>query len=282
MTAGETTAGETAAFDVSPHIDAVTTAVREASVRSLSWYRRLDAVDNKLADGGGFDPVTEADRAVERALRDELSAMFPDHAILGEEYGLTGHGPLRWTIDPIDGTRAFITGQPMWGTLLGFQVADDPVAGWLHVPALDETFVGHRGGPCRMATRGEDGRVWADVSVSGTTSLDDATVLCTDPAMFAPGVEADSFAAVVERAKLVRYAGDCVNYALVAMGLADQVIENGLAAYDIVPLIPIIEAAGGLVTDLDGNRPMEGGFVVASATEALHGETLEVLAPVRR
>lgn len=262
-----------AAFDLAPHLDELDQVVREASRLSLSWYRRLDRIDNKRADLGGFDPVTEADRAVEQALREELNRLFPGHAVLGEEFGLTGDGPLRWTIDPIDGTRAFITGQPMWGTLLGFQVDDDPVAGWLHIPVLDETLAGRRGHRCRFGHEG----TWSTVGVSDTTSLSDAVVLCTHPSMFAPGTEADRFATVAETAKMVRYSGDCVNYGLLAMGLADQVVENGLAAYDIVPLIPIIESAGGVVTDLEGNRPLNGGYVVASATETLHAETLRIL-----
>jgi myo-inositol-1(or 4)-monophosphatase len=260
-----------AEFDIGPHVDAVTDMVRAASTRSLDWYRRLDRIDNKDADG--FDPVTAADRAVEEDLRSRLAERFPDHAIMGEEFGLTGEGPFRWTIDPIDGTRAFITGQPMWGTLLGFQVGDEPVAGWLHVPVLGETYVGHQS--CRFMTAEET----REVAVSTTTELGDAVVLCTHPDMFAPGEQADAFGRVAETAKMVRYSGDCVNYGLLAMGLADSVIENGLAAYDIIPLIPIVRAAGGIVTDLEGNTPMEGGYVVASATEELHRQTLAMLRP---
>ena len=256
-------------FEIDAHIDDVTGLVRRASDLSLQWYRSLDRIDNK--EIVGFDPVTEADRAVETELRRELERRFPDHQILGEEFGVTGSGRHRWTIDPIDGTRAFITGQPMWGTLLGFQVDDRPVAGWMHVPALRETFVGH--GSCRLITvEGERA-----VGVSGRERLEDAVVLCTHPEMFEPGPDAEAFARVVDRVRMVRYSGDCLNYGLLAMGLADSVIENGLAPYDIVPLIPIVEGAGGIVTDLDGNLPLEGGFVVASATEALHRATLDLL-----
>lgn len=261
-----------AAFDIGPHLDEVTDLVRSASNLSLRWYRRLDragSIANK--DAGGYDPVTEADRAVEQALRDRLAERFPDHAIFGEEFGRTGSGPYRWTIDPIDGTRAFVTGQPMWGTLVGFEIDGRPVAGWMHLPTLGETFVGHR--CCRFIADGET----RTLAVSDTTSLADAVVLCTDPAMFAPGPQADRFAELVGRVRMVRYAGDCVNYGLLAMGLVDSVVENGLAPYDIVPLIPIVEAAGGIVTDLDGEPPLEGGYVVASATRELHDETLALL-----
>lgn len=261
-----------ASFDIGVHVAEVSAIVRTASAKSLAWYRRLDraeSIDNKAA--AGFDPVTEADRAVEAELREQLGTRFPDHAIMGEEFGLTGSGRYRWTIDPIDGTRAFITGQPMWGTLLGFQVDDEPVAGWMHVPVLDETYVGHRQTQLMTAT---ETRV---VTVSDTTELSDAVVLCTHPTMFAPGAQADAFARVADAAKMVRYSGDCVNYGLLAMGLVDSVVENGLASYDIIPLIPIVTAAGGVVSDLAGGVPIEGGYVVASATEALHTKTLDLL-----
>ncbi len=257
-------------FDVTPHLDAVTEVVRRAGDQSLRWYRSLDRIDNKREVG--FDPVTEADRAVEAEIRRELEARFPDHQILGEEFGISGAGEQRWTIDPIDGTRAFITGQPMWGTLLGFQDQGRPVAGWMHIPVLGETYIGH--GSCRLRTsEGE-----RTVGVRAVDRLDEAVVLCTHPDMFAPGPEADGWNRVANEARMVRYSGDCVNYGLVAMGLADAVVENGLASYDIVPLIPIIESAGGIVTDRDGNPPLDGGFVVAAGTPELHQAILDRLA----
>lgn len=263
----EATANEP--FDVAAHLDAVTDLVRRAGDLSLRWYRDLDTIDNK--NEVGFDPVTEADRAVEAELRTALEARFAGHEILGEEFGRTGGGPYRWTIDPIDGTRAFIIGQPMWGTLLGFQVEDRPVAGWLHQPVLGETLVGH--GSCRLHTATGA----REVKVSGTERLEEAVVLCTHPDMFTAGEQEAAFGRVAARARMVRYSGDCLNYGLVAMGLADAVVENGLAAYDIVPLIPIVEAAGGVVTDLEGHPPLAGGYVVAAATAALHEAILAEL-----
>ncbi|MGH1493289.1 MAG: inositol monophosphatase family protein [Acidimicrobiales bacterium] len=259
-----------ATFDIAAHLDEVADMVRSASVLSLEWYRQIDnRIDNKAS--AGFDPVTEADRAVESDLRRRLSERFPGHAILGEEFGTTGGGRYRWIIDPIDGTRAFITGQPMWGTLLGFQDEGRPVAGWMHVPPLNESYVGHT--ECSFITA--DAR--RTVTVSGTTALAEATLLCTHPTMFAAGWEAAAFAELADQVKLVRYSGDCLNYGLLAMGLADLVVENQLANYDILPLIPIIESAGGIVTDLDGKLPVDGGFVVAAATGELHDAALGML-----
>lgn len=257
-------------LDVAACLDEVTEMVRASSAGSLQWYRRLDRIDNKST--AGFDPVTEADRAVESQLRAMLGDRFPGHAILGEEFGLSGRGRYRWVIDPIDGTRAFITGQPMWGTLLGLQDRGVPVAGWMHLPVLDETYIGHR--HCRFRADGAT----TTINVSATEELAEAIVLCTHPSMFASGPEAERFASLAAAVKMVRYSGDCVNYGLLAMGLADLVVENGLAEYDIVPLIPIVESAGGVVTDLAGRPPVDGGYVVAAATPALHAAALACLA----
>lgn len=257
-------------FDVDEHRDVVTTLVRAASRRSLDWFRQPMTIENK--ETNGFDPVTAADRAVEDEIRAELAARFDGHAILGEERGETGSSRYRWVIDPIDGTRAFISGQPMWGTLVGLQIEGEPVAGWMHLPVTDETHVATpaRGSLHRLGTEIEP-------RVSSTTDLADAILLCTHPDMFAPGAELAGFTALAEACRLVRYSGDCANYGLLAAGHADLVVENGLAPYDIVPLVPIVEAAGGLITNLDGAPPVDGGFVVAAATPELHAAALALL-----
>lgn len=268
-------------FNIDTHAAAVTTLVRNASRRSLAWYRRTIEVDNKLADG--YDPVTEADRVVEDEIRDGLGRLFPDHAILGEERGETGSGPYRWTIDPIDGTRAFVIGQPMWGTLVGLQARGVPVAGWMHQPVLDETHVATPAGG-RLFFGDPDaldgGRQGSSVTLRArpTTELDEAVMVCTHPEMFAPGPEAEAFARLDTAVRMTRYSGDCANYGLLAAGHVDLVVENGLAPYDIVPLIPIVQAAGGVITDLAGDLPLDGGYVVAAATPELHAAAVAVLA----
>ncbi len=287
-------------FNLEPHRDAVTLMVREASDRALGWYRTLDRSTNPAAKhasttgseykgseykgiekkgienkaSAGFDPVTEADRAVETELRRRLIELFPDHAVLGEEFGITGDSPYVWTIDPIDGTRAFITGQPMWGTLLGLQFEGKPIAGWMHAPVLGETYYSTGDAATMQLADGST----RPLVCSGIEQLEAATMTCTDPnGMFAAGPEADRFGQLVEATRLCRYSGDCVNYSLLAMGLVDLVVENGLAIYDIVPLIPIVEGAGGTITDLDGASPLEGGYVVAAANPTLHARALEIL-----
>ncbi len=270
-------------YDPSNDIDAITSIVQQASDLALAWFRQPLEVANKLAgatirpdaavsDAAPFDPVTEADRAVEDALRSALAARFPDHEILGEERGLTGHGQHRWIIDPIDGTRAFITGQPLWGTLLGLRYEDRMLAGWLHNPVLRETYVGSVNGSFRITSAGIE-----PIMTSAVTDLDQAVVLCTHPDLFAPGPESDAFARLGRATKMVRYSGDCMNYALLASGFGDLVVENQLQSYDIAALIPIIEHAGGVITSLDGGSAIDGGYVVAAANPQLHAAAIAVL-----
>lgn len=277
----------TAADVLSPDLlDETTRLIVESSRTALDWFRpgirpgrELNAglsVDNKLT--AGFDPVTEADRAVERLIRDGLSDLFPDHAITGEEFGVTGDAPYRWYVDPIDGTRAFVTGQPMWGTLVGLTVDGRPVAGWMHLPVLDETYVGTGTGTSLLLPAGvADDRAAVALATTTTTSPADAMLLCTHPSMFAPGPELERFEALGESVRMVRFGGDCMNYGLLASGDADLVVENQLQTYDILPLIPIITGAGGVVTDLRGDLPVAGGYVVAAATPELHAAVLAVL-----
>lgn len=267
-------------------LDETTRLIVESSRLALDWFRPGIrpgpgpgsglTVENKLT--AGYDPVTEADRAVERRIRSGLADLFGDHAITGEEFGETGGGRYRWFIDPIDGTRAFVTGQPMWGTLVGLTADERPVAGWMHLPVLDETYVGTATGSNLLLPADADGgRDVVPLTTTGTTSPADAMLLCTHPEMFAPGPEQERFEALGDAVRMVRFGGDCMNYGLLASGDADLVVENQLQTYDIVPLIPIIAGAGGVVSDLRGDLPVRGGYVVAAATPELHSAALAVL-----
>ncbi|MGH1502251.1 MAG: inositol monophosphatase family protein [Acidimicrobiales bacterium] len=265
-------------FDPATDAAEVTALVQAASDRALDWFRsgrrhEQGAVGDK---GGvsGFDPVTEADRAVEDEIRAGLSARFPDHAILGEEAGESGSADAayRWVIDPIDGTRAFISGQPMWGTLVGLQHEGVPVAGWMHVPVVGETYVAAGGAAVLRDSAGQ-----RTLAASAVAALADATMLCTHPTMFVTDDEQAAFARVADAVRLTRFSGDCVNYGLVASGDADLVVENQLQPYDVIPLIPIVEAAGGVITDREGRPPVRGGWAIAAATPELHAAALAAL-----
>ncbi|HSP99274.1 MAG TPA: inositol monophosphatase family protein [Candidatus Dormibacteraeota bacterium] len=243
-----------------------------AAALALRWFRSELGVHDK---GGalGYDPVTEVDRGIETLLREGLAARFPDHAIVGEEHGSSGPADARasWIIDPIDGTRAFISGSPEWGTLVGLRVDGRPAAGWAEIPYLDERFaaVAGEGWFARQGQR-------RPLRARREARLEDAVLRCTHPAIFNPA-EYAAFKRLAARVRLQRWGGDCYSYCLLALGHVDLVVESSLQAYDIVPLIPIIEAAGGVVTDLAGEAPLTGGMVVAAANRDLHARALAVL-----
>jgi myo-inositol-1(or 4)-monophosphatase len=244
----------------------------EAGTIALQSFRRDVVVDNKL-DGGRFDPVTSADRDVETFLRERLRKHFPEDGVIGEEGGETpGSSGRTWIIDPIDGTKAFISGLPTWGMLLGLKQGACAVAGLMYQPFTGELFVGspdgaflHHAGACRpLKTR-------------QGTALNEALLYCTHESMFANPRHLSAFRRVSERVRLQRFGGDCYAYCMLALGQVDLVIEDTLQPYDIIPLIPIIEAAGGVVTNMQGASALDGGFVVAAANQELHRQALEVI-----
>ena len=233
---------------------------------------RTSALVAEDKSGVEFDPVTVADRAAEQAMRDVLSRERPEDAILGEEYGKqSGTTGLTWVLDPIDGTRGYISGTPTWGVLIS--IADDtgPLFGLIDQPYIGERFAGGFGvsefdGPLGKRSLGcRKGR-----------SLADATVLTTFPEV-GSDAEGRAFHRVASQSKLTRYGMDCYGYALLASGQVDLVIEAGLQPYDIQAPIAVVEAAGGLLTDWEGNPAHNGGRSLAAATPALHAEALALL-----
>jgi histidinol phosphatase-like enzyme (inositol monophosphatase family) len=224
---------------------------------------------------GRFDPVTEADRASEAAMRAVLADLRPDDAILGEEDvakpGTTG---LTWVIDPIDGTRGFMSGTPTWGVLIALTDASGPIYGLIDQPYIGERFEGGFG---RARVSGPHGD--APLSTRATSRLSDATLFSTFPEI-GTLAERVGFEAVRDRVRLTRYGMDCYAYALLAAGHVDLVIEAGLAAYDICAPIAVIEAAGGIVTDWRGRPVHAGGRTLAAANPAIHAAALAVLREV--
>ncbi len=244
-----------------------------AAVETLPRFRsRLD-INNKEAEG--FDPVTEADREAERAIRNAILARYPDHGILGEEFGTENpDAEFCWVIDPIDGTRSFISGLPLWGTLIGLYKNGRPIAG-----AMDQPFTGERfysNGKSSYLQRGETSAI---LKSSEAKNLSSAIMLTTTPAMFT-GAEIDAYHSLESTCKLARYGTDCYGYCLLAMGQVELVVEAGLNAYDIGALIPIIENAGGIVTTWKGDSAAKGGRILAAANADLHATALAVLSKV--
>lgn len=240
-------------------IDELAEAARAAI---LPFFRQAMTVENKAAQG--FDPVTEADRAAETVMRALIAARFPDHAIHGEEFAdVEGASPWRWVLDPIDGTRAFMAGLPTWGVLIGLTYEGEPVLGALDQPYLEERFVGFPGG---ATFSGRHGR--RDLKVSPCAVLTQATLSTTDPDLFTPA-EKGAFDQVRAAARLTRLGLDCYAYGMLAAGHIDLVVESGLKPVDILPLVPLIEGAGGVVTDWRGRPVRSGGQVVAAASREI-------------
>ncbi|MDX2205064.1 MAG: histidinol-phosphatase [Hyphomicrobiaceae bacterium] len=237
----------------------------------MPHFRKRIAVTNKDA-AGGFDPVTAADRAAERVVRKAIRDRFPDHAITGEEFGSEGGSDYRWLIDPIDGTRAFIIGAPLWGTLIGLQVAGAPCIGLMSQPFTSERFWSD-GRVSRWS--GPEGKT-ARLRTRACAALSGAVLTSTHPDLFS-GTAEKGFAALRRKVRMTRYGGDCYGYCLLAAGHVDLVVEAGLKPYDIVPLIPIIKSAGGVVTTWEGGPATDGGSIVAAGDRRLHRETLAVL-----
>jgi histidinol phosphatase-like enzyme (inositol monophosphatase family) len=236
----------------------------------LPYFRAPNLVENK--GGDRFDPVTEADRAAEAAMRTLIEAEFPDHGILGEEYGeKPARSEFTWVLDPIDGTRAFIAGLPLWGVLIALSRDGKPIIGVMDQPYLDERFRGWGNG-ASLSARG----ITRDLRVRPCPTLSDAILSSTDVNLFA-GEEADRFAAMRREVKLTRYGYDCYAYAMVALGGIDIVIESGLKPYDIQALIPIIEGAGGGVCAWNGGDAAQGGQVLAYGDTRVRDAALQVL-----
>lgn len=222
-----------------------------------------------------FDPVTIADQNAEKAIRRLIADKYPTHDILGEEHGEEVKGDQgwadrwKWVIDPIDGTRAYISGIPLWGTLVALHDGERPVVGMLDQPYLKERYIGTQYGSTLngkpLKTRNVD-----DIS--------QATISTTDPLQF---FETDedrrAFDKVAEKSAMMRNGYDCYAYVMVAAGHMDIVIESGLEAYDIQALIPIVEGAGGIVTNWTGGPADQGGQVLASANKTLHKQAMDLL-----
>lgn len=241
-----------------------------ARVETLRHFREPALLAESKA--AKYDPVTEADRAAEAAMRDLIRRHRPDDAILGEELGeVAGTSGLTWVLDPIDGTRAFVSGTPTWGVLIALSNADGPILGIIDQPYIGERFSGGLG---RAEVDGPGGR--RALRTRPPRPLSEATVFTTFPEVGSED-EAFAFREVSRRARLTRYGMDCYAYALVAAGQIDLVIEAGLHAFDVAAPIAVIEAAGGVVTGWTGGPAHDGGRVVAAANPEIHAEALAIL-----
>jgi myo-inositol-1(or 4)-monophosphatase len=256
------------AIDFTAFVDKLAAAAGDAI---LPFFRTSLSVENK-SRGGNFDPVTAADRAAEQAMRALIRASFPEHGIVGEEFGNERtDAEYIWVLDPIDGTKSFISGMPAWGTLIALMRDGEPVYGLMHQPFTREHFSGdggaaHYRGPAGART----------LHVRRCASLGEAILMTTSPLLMEQG-ERDAFGRVEKAARLSRYGGDCYAYCMVAAGHVDLVIEAGLKPYDVIPLIPIIAGAGGIITTWDGGPAKDGGRIIAAGDKRVHAEAMAVL-----
>jgi myo-inositol-1(or 4)-monophosphatase len=253
-----------------PHRQFFDRLAEAAAKETLPRFRADGAVVNKEA--GGFDPVTEGDRAAEVAIRQMIESTYPDHGILGEEHGNVGlDREFVWVIDPIDGTRAFISGLPVWGTLIGLYQNGKAIMG-----LVDQPFIGERYFADAETARYEGPGGSRVLKTRNCGGLANATLFTTSPHLFT-GPEEAKYRAVESKAQLFRYGCDCYAYMLLAGGHIDLVVETVLKPYDVGGIIPIVERAGGVMTTWDGGRPEMGGSIIAAATPELHEEVMAIL-----
>jgi histidinol-phosphatase len=249
----------------------------------LPFFRSAIGAEDK-SRGGAFDPVTEADRGAEAAMRRLISQTFPAHGVIGEEYGRDRpDAEYVWVLDPIDGTKSFISGLPTWGTLIGLMHRGAPVYGMMAQPFTRERYFSDgkrarvrflapsRGDspPSEWATRGLRTRACA--------SLAEATVMTTSPALIRDESDRAAYRSVEQAARLVRYGGDCYSYCALAGGFVDLVIETGLKPHDVVALIPIVNGAGGIMTTWDGEDAAKGGRIIAAGDRRVYEEARRML-----
>jgi myo-inositol-1(or 4)-monophosphatase len=248
------------------------------SAEAILPFFRSSMLATDKSNGGVFDPVTEADRAAESAMRRLIMRELPGHGIVGEEFG--AHAPdseFVWVLDPIDGTKSFISGFPTWGTLIGLTRNGSPCYGMMHQPFTREAFVGDGAGAQWRGPGRNGDKTERKLMTRKCATLGEATLLTTHPALLAPGTH-DAYKRVEEKVRLSRYGGDCYMYCMLASGHIDLVIESGLNAYDIVALIPIIEGAGGVITSWAGGTAANGGAIIAAGDPHLHEKAMKLLA----
>jgi myo-inositol-1(or 4)-monophosphatase len=257
------------AIDFTAFVDELATASGETI---LPFFRTALSVEDK-GRPGSFDPVTAADHAAETAMRTLIRRSFPDHGIIGEELGSErADAEFVWVLDPIDGTKSFISGMPAWGTLIALLRAGEPVFGMMNQPFTRERFSGDG----RSAHyRGPPGA--RDLRVRPCPSLAEAVLFTTSPLLMNASDRAH-FGRVEQAVRLSRYGGDCYAYCMLAAGHVDLVIETELKPYDVLPLVPIIAGAGGVVTSWEGGPPNSGGRIIAAGDKRVHAEAMRVLA----
>jgi myo-inositol-1(or 4)-monophosphatase len=249
----------------------------------LPFFRTAIGAEDK-SRGGVFDPVTEADRGAEAAMRRLIAQTFPAHGVIGEEYGQERpDAEYVWVLDPIDGTKSFISGLPTWGTLIGLMHRGRPVYGMMAQPFTRERYFGDGNRArlrCLAASRGDaPPSEWTTrgLRTRACAGLADATVMTTNPSLMPGEANRQAYRRVEQAARLVRYGGDCYAYCALAAGFVDLVVEANLKPHDVVALVPIVVGAGGVIATWDGGDAAKGGRIVAAGDRRVYEEACRLL-----
>jgi myo-inositol-1(or 4)-monophosphatase len=255
-------------IDFSAFVDDLATASGETI---LPFFRTALSVRDK-GRPGSFDPVTAADHAAENTMRALIRQSFPSHGVIGEEFGEDrSDAEYVWVLDPIDGTKSFISGMPAWGTLIALMRLGEPVFGLMNQPFTRERFSGDGASAQYRGPAGE-----RELRVRPCEGLSEAVLFTTSPLLM-DGPDRSAFGEVERAVRLSRYGGDCYAYCMLAAGHVDLVIETGLKRYDVIPLVPIITGAGGVITTWENGSPLLGGRIIAAGDRRVHAAALALL-----
>ena len=242
----------------------------EARLISLKYFKKKMKIKNKKKNG--FDPVTIADIKIQKKLNHLIIKYYPDHSIIGEEETYVKNSAYEWCIDPIDGTKSFMQGMPLWGTLISFSVNNNIILGLVDIPALDERYIGYE----KKAYKIVNGKK-TKLKIRDNNKISDSILNTTSPYLFANKNDQSSFERLSEEVKLTRLGGDCYSYCLLADGHVDIVVESGLNPWDIRALEPIIINSGGILKTWENKKIFNGGRIIACTNKKLFDKCREVL-----
>jgi myo-inositol-1(or 4)-monophosphatase len=246
------------------------TLADEARLISLRYFKKKISIENKKKNG--FDPVTVADIKIQKKLNRLILKSFPDHSIIGEEETYSKNSSYEWCIDPIDGTKSFIQGMPLWGTLISLSENGNIILGLADIPALDERYIGYE----KKSYKIINGKK-TNLKVRNNKEISDSILNTTSPYLFANKNDQSSFERLSKMVKLTRLGGDCYSYCLLADGHVDIVVESGLNPWDIRALEPIIVNAGGVLKTWDNKKIFNGGSVIACANNKIFNQCRTIL-----
>ncbi len=242
----------------------------EAKKISMFYFKKKIKINNK--DKKDFDPVTAADIGVQKKINHLISKQFPDHSIIGEEESVIKNNDYEWCVDPIDGTKSFIQGVPLWGTLISLSKNNKIILGLADIPALDERYIGHSNLSYKVIKNKK-----TTLNVRNTSKLNESILNTTSPYVFANKSDQKSFERLSKKVKSTRLGGDCYSYCLLADGLVDIVVESGLKPWDIRALVPIIRNAGGVISSWDSKTVANGGRIIAATNKELFTKSQKIL-----